>query len=334
MKKAYYCISLLLAAALTACSAGGHTHTSDGSWLSDAENHWQLCSCEEIFNEAAHTLDGTLCTVCGSDIQKNEDGTCVLSTFNENGDCIRMVCYNADGSTEYAYEYEYGSNAMTEKEYLGDLLVAQREHTADTDGNMFLQRETSYLEDGTSTVMEYDASGNELLQQGYSADGTLELDVRYEYTYDADGNMLLKETYENGELRQQMEFIHGSDSEGSWSRSGKTTEYHEDGTKTVFDSDPDSTWSTEITYDADGTVISELRYEYEYDENGESIGSKGYKNGRLFEQMQAVIDANGETQAVIYTEYAEDGSKTVREYDTSFDLVKETVYDAHGNVVS
>ena len=97
--------------------------------------------------------------------------------------------------------------------------------------------------------------------------------------------------------------------------SGKTTVYHEDGTKTVSDQDVGGTWSYEITYDAEGSVVEEIRYEYEQDEEGESIGSKGYRNGKLFAEVYQILDESGEAQGLAMVSYEEDGSKSICEYD-------------------
>ena len=131
-----------------------------------------------------------------------------------------------------------------------------------------------------------------------------------------------------------MEYVFGSDEYGSWSMSGKTTTYHEDGTKTVSDGDVEATWSSEITYAADGTVLEEIRYEYLRDENGNDLGSKGYRNGKLFKEATVIQDADGNTTSVLMTDYNEDGTKTVREYADAFELVKEIIYDADGSVIS
>ena len=81
-------------------------------------------------------------------------------------------------------------------------------------------------------------------------------------------------------------------------------------------------------------MIEEVRYEYEYNEEGDSMGSKGYLNGRLFKEAQSIRNADGEASGMLMISYDEDGTKTVAEYDEFFDLVKETVYDAGGNVIS
>lgn len=397
---------------LTAC--GGHSHSASSNWTCDLENHWHTCECGEQLDYAAHTIEDDICTVCGSEIAHFEDGSALLITYNEHGDCTQVASYTADGSldseelTEYTYdadgnmlsqkttlngvptfeseyalndsgetylikesfyyedgardvseydenqnllrscaydsdgnvlyasEYEYSleANWMGEKLYEGDLLISEQEYLLDEDGIQTTIRSVYYNEDGSSSVTEYDEHGNEILSGSYDAEGHAENLVRYENEYDAEGNQTLRRTYEGDRLTEEMEFWFGSDEDGSWSMSGKTTTYHEDGTKTVSDRDLDATWSSEITYDANGNVIEEIRYEYLYNNNGDSVGSKGYKNGKLFKEAQSIIDSDGETTGILMIDYAEDGTKTVSEYNEVFDLVKQTVYDASGAVIS
>ena len=413
-KKIFTIIPCALALTLlTAC--GSHAHSAEGGWVSDLENHWHECDeCGEIFDTAAHTLENDVCTVCGSEIVTFEDGTKMLTAYNEYGDCTRFVFYANDGSvesedryeheydadgnkvrettyingvltseyqyaqsaggelymtgdsyyyedgtqsvnvydeagnilrsvfyasdgsveSEYQYEYSVDGSWMGEKEYYGDTLTVEREYSVDADGWQKLLKDITYHEDGSWVGVEYDLYENEVIEIYSDAEGNVELDRRYEHTYDADGNKTLTKTYENGILTEETEYFVGSDEDGSWSMSGKTTIYHEDGSKTVSDRDLEGTWSSEIIYDANGNVMEEVRYEYEYNEEGDSTGSKGYKNGNLFEEVQTIVDSDGEVTGVLMISYDEDGTKTISEYDDTFTLVKETVYDAAGNVIS
>ena len=265
-----------------------------------------------------------------------EDGTSSVNEYDEDGNTLRSTSYDAEGNPDYSYEYEYSPEAgwMREKAYEGDRLTSEQEFLMDEEGNQITIRYVYYNEDGSFSVSEYDERGKETLEAYYDAEGKLESEAHYENEYDAEGNLILRRTYEGDRLTEEMEFLFGADENGSWSMSGKTTTYYEDGSKHVEDNDPEGAWATEITYDADGNVVEELRYEYEEDENGEFVGSKGYRDGRLFQEVQTIQGADGETTGTIWIDYHEDGGRTVTEYDETFELVKETIYDAAGNVVS
>lgn len=308
-----------------------YEYGADGNKIREKDYTNGVLACEY---EYAQNTAGE--TYIAKDTYYYEDGTKSSSEYDATGNILHSASYAADGSMESAYEYEYSDDGswMSEKEYYGNTLSAVREYSVDTDGWQKLLTEKIYNEDGSWIGTEYDLYDNVVIEIESDADGNVTMDRRYEYTYDADGNYSMSRIYENGVLTEEVEYFTGSDEEGSWSMSGKTTVYHEDGSKTISDRDLEATWSSETTYDANGNVVEELRYEYEYNEDGDSIGSKGYKNGKLIEEMRSIIGADGEATGILWTYYHEDGTRTVEEYDTSLDLVKETVYDASGNVIS
>ena len=313
-----------------------YAHAPMEGWDCDLENHWQQCDCGETLNESAHTVVDFVCTVCGAEIISFYDGTGQLAVYDDKGNCIRYGMYDEDGSRMYGSEYEYSEDGswMLEKQYEGDHLVAEQKILLEEDMQITLKY-VMYNEDGSYAVTEYDRYGNETLEGNYDTAGNAEYERSYINEYDTDGNRTLRLTYENGRLIEEMAFVFGQDEDGNiWSQSGKTTTYHEDGTKTVADGDQAATWSSEITYDADGNVVEDIRYEYLYDENGESVGSKGYRNGALFVEVHNIVDEEGEAIGFLWTDYNEDGTKIVREYNAEFAVVSETTYDADGNVVS
>ncbi len=63
-----------------------HTHTADGNWKYDSDNHWKICSCGEVTSKSSHT-GGTattdkkaVCSVCG-----NEYGEFAESSGSSDG---------------------------------------------------------------------------------------------------------------------------------------------------------------------------------------------------------------------------------------------------------
>lgn len=263
-----------------------------------------------------------------------EDGSYQLDTYNENFNTLRTVAFDATEKIENDHRFTYSEDGslMSEDAYQDGVLLYEQECRLSNEGCWDITYERSYGEDG-SLAYTYDDSGNPLSEIRYKPDGSVDVEYAYENVYDLAGNLILKRTFTNGALTQEMEYIFGSDADGSWSRSGKTIDYHADGGKTIYDEDPKGTWSTNITYNADGKVVQELRYEYLFNENGDSIGSKGYDNGRLFTEYMAILDDAGNSIGIRNIDYREDGSKIVREYDDSFDLVREITYDPSGTAV-
>lgn len=337
MKKHH--ISLLLAAMLLLFTTGcgstaqgqndAHQHVIIGSWRADSENHWHLCEDGEIIDQAAHTIEDYTCTECGAEVLTYEDGSAQVAFYNAQGNYTDLTYYYADGSCD-RMEFAYNDDAtwMEVKYYVNDFLTQEGTYSVDADGLQSPITEISYGEDGSYYGTEYDAFGELIIEIYTDAEGNTTQEMRYEHTYDADGNKEKTLCYTNGVLTEETEFLHFEDAEGSWSISGKNTIYNEDGSKVVSESDyENSTWSTQTTYDAEGNVTEELRYEYEKDENGEDSHSRGYKNGVLFQEAYPTYDENGEGNGFVFVEYDEDGGKTVTEYDKNFDVINETVYE-------
>lgn len=395
---------------------GSHTHTVTGNWEADMGEHWHVCdACGEAADKAAHTLKNGRCTVCGSDVIENDDGSGNLFVYNDhedltwlvtyaddgsvesesrteytydnNGDVltqksyedgvlvsaaeyactadgtsyISMECYyyedgssdvyeydgnrnlisastcDADGAVLYSHQYDYNGSAswIIETEFTGDVLTAERTCSIDEDGMQHLITEILYNDDGSTENREYDAYDELVIEIYKDADESVTLEYRYEHLYDNNGHKTLTRTYENSVLIEEQEYGFGSDEEGEWVESRKCTTYHADGSRTVRDTDwENGEWSSEITYDANGGVLKELRYEYIKNEEGDSVGTKSYRNGVLFEEMHNVTDENGAVTGLVVTQYSEDGGKSVTEYDAEFNVLKETAYDAAGDVTN
>ena len=307
-----------------------YTYDADGNVQSETYYDGETLSAQY---EYARSASGEI--YLAKDTNYYEDGSKSVGEYDEHGNTLYYANMDAEGNVWDAAEYTYNDAGdwAGVKEYVDGALAAEREYSIDAEGNMQLLKEISYNEDGSWIGAEYDLYENQVIEIHSNANGNVELDRRFEHTYDEDGNKTLTKTYDNGVLVEEVEFWVGSDEDGTWSMSGKTTTYHEDGSKTVSDGDLEATWSSETTYDAAGNVVEELRYEYTQDENGEATSTKGYKNGKLFVETQAITTEEGEP-GILWIDYEEDGSKTVTEFDENFELVKETVYDAAGNVIS
>lgn len=67
-----------------------HTHSTDGTWHSDAQKHWQECECGEKLNAAEHAVtewtaiptekgqpekEAGVCAVCGANVERIVDGS-------------------------------------------------------------------------------------------------------------------------------------------------------------------------------------------------------------------------------------------------------------------
>lgn len=97
---------------------------------------------------------------CVKETSFTEDGSAEIWLYNENGDVDSVTCLAPDGSITleetYAYEYAEDMSTLSCKAYRGDALVRQTEYLYDDDMNMLGSVETTWNEDGSITVAEYD----------------------------------------------------------------------------------------------------------------------------------------------------------------------------------
>lgn len=83
------------------------------------------------------------------------------------------------------------------------------------------------------------------------------------------------------------------------------------------------------SYDADGNVTSDQRYECEYDADGNKLTETYHENGVL--RGERTYEAGVLLQ---YIDYYEDGGKGIMEYDENGNLTHNVFYDADGAVTS
>ena len=104
-----------------------------------------------------------------------------------------------------------------------------------------------------------------------------------------------------------------------------------DDSASVFTYDEQDNVIRTAEYDADGKLVSETVNEYEYDTNGNILKCKETADGRLNSETDYTV-SGGESIPAKFTQYNEDGSKFVNEYDSYGNVIKLIDYDADGNV--
>ena len=308
MKRLFsFALAVAVAASLTAC-AEKHTHSPTEGWELNAKEHWQACECGEAMNTAAHTLDeNSRCDVCGAEIWDFGDSVDV-NTYNEYGDMLRMTSYDAEGNitTDLWYEYEYDAdgNKLLEKYYGDGVLMDETAYEAGVPVSY-----TAYYEDGTKTVTEYDENGNTPHSVYYDADGSVASETWSEYDFTADGV-----SYES-----------------------KNTMIDFDGTKYIGEYNEQGDMTAWLCYDAGGSLVTEERYEFEYDAEGRKQVKRSYVGGMLTEELIYTLvtyEDGWMNYPGTVIEYETDGSKTVTEYDENDEIISVTTYDAAGNEIA
>lgn len=154
-------------------------------WYDDADNETRVDTWEYEYGEEGEDLwqkqytDGVLVyeitgygEFTGSDysmrypetiIEYYEDGTRLEQKYGSNGEVETETAYSAGGDVvevlTYTYETFEDGNWKSIQIHNGDKLVTDKQY-AQMDGGSYLQTETVYNEDGTTTVTTYDEDGN------------------------------------------------------------------------------------------------------------------------------------------------------------------------------
>lgn len=292
-----------------------HIHTATGGWERNAKEHWQVCEDGEKLNTAAHTLDEeSICTVCRSMVDTSEDGEAYVNTYDEQNNLIRYTCYGADG------------NAVTE---------IFTEYATDAEGNYYEKKSTEY--DYANSVVyigEYNEYEDQTARTVTDLDGNVLQKDRFEREYNSDGEPMWEKTYTNDILVQEITgYKTYTDGDYSMRFPASVIEYNEDGSKLVTEYNDQGEVGKETSYKADGTVETALHYVYEYDAEGNRKRIQTYEGERLVKDAEYAISADGWSYMAKETEYHEDGTKTVREYNENDELISESKYDAEGNLI-
>ena len=110
-----------------------------------------------------------------------------------------------------------------------------------------------------------------------------------------------------------------------------------DGAADVYSYDQYGNLLRNASFDAEGNITAEYRYEYEYANDGNILLSRSYVDGVLQSEDSYAMGSDGEMIPVKCVMYMEDGSITTNEYDEhgnvilvqSFDAEEKLTYEAH-----
>lgn len=299
-------------AVLLAGCAVGHTHQSSGVWEADLDNHWTTCAeCGKTLDTGAHTLDGSeQCTVCGAQVIDWGDNKSVYR-FNEYGDFLSAVDYDANGEvvieTVYEYEYDADGNLLHSSMTVDGVLSEETVYTT-VNGECLPSEYTLYMEDGSKTVNYYDENGNAIQTALYTAEGNVDLQTESEYALSSDGQW-----YET--------VCTITEADGS----SYISEFAENGDQT-----------SRTRYDADGNFDFKESWERTYNADGNWETMKYYLNDVLTAETiyaTAATEDGSITYPQTVTDYGENGEKIVTVYDENDNVLSETHYDANGKVV-
>ena len=194
---------------------------------------------------------------------KADNGDTVTLTYDENGNCTRIVCdyikviYTANGkwqtkkntSVEYTYGDVVGQPVQTTTKREGEV-ESVAENTYDENGRLTMQSGTEY-DRVFSAMYQYDDSGRLVRCDKFSVSGSGQVE---EYIYDEDGKLIRQtstDNYGNSEVKYEYD-DNGNCIKKTSSMSGSEYEYDDNGNRTkakhhnVFD---DITKNMTYTYE-------------------------------------------------------------------------------------
>lgn len=299
--------SLLLLFSLALASACFAEPVVDGSlptfpWERSAKEHWRILPTGELSEQGPHKMTDAVCTVCGSEIWAFDDGSADISDYNEQGDLIRYTSFGADGNAlielSYAYEYDAEGRMLLTREFTGDVLTGEVIYTVSAAGESIPVSQVAYYDDDTWAINEYDEHGN----------------LNHAATFDPDGSMSFEEFSE-----------YAQDAEGSWYEIRKTSRFADGATfYSEYNEFGDPTLRRNT--DADGSVWEDSTYEYHY-AGGSMLWKKQYTSGALTLEVNYHPDGYAEKE----TEYFDDGTRMLTQYNDHSDPVSITSYAADGS---
>lgn len=265
-------------------------------WERDAVNHWQLDETGAIIVMEPHTLDEMLlCTGCGSEIWLFEDGYADVNNYDEYGNLLRYTSFDANGTVltdiVHAYEYNQDGIVLVDREFYNGVFISITQFTVNENGEQIPVITTTYNEDNTVSVNEYDDFGNVVRSYVQDEQGVITVETISEYLQDDDGWFY--------EAKNTTRFIEGAVFYREMNQYGDTIRV--------------------LNTEADGTVWADSVYEYEYIQGVKRV-KKQYSFGRL--AASQIFDEEG--SLVGEAEYLEDGSKILSVYDDQGNLTITT----------
>lgn len=197
------------------------------------------------------------------------------------------------------------------------------------ENGLLLQTVTVYGEGERkeTTVYDYDADGNLLLEMTTDQNGT---EVAYVKQSFKDGKLMSKTDLELGASRESTT-LYSYDREGrlqKTERDGITERYfyHEDGGYTVEWSGKSGNGT--YLYDALGNLLEirhgdgELNEEYLYDEQGHLLTARHYSGGEVISAYRYTYDTHGRLYSRMYYSYEELQQTLIYEYDEHGNQIK------------
>ena len=305
-----------------------------------------------VISRKTFSADGELLGETSYEREYDPDGNILLEKFYDNGILnyedtykvndageVYMVAntYFFDDGTKSSTRYDENGNPVEVQYYDENGKLSNSVHTeydVDDESNVYEAKYTEIFEDGSKLIAEYNVYGDIVTRDRFDAEGNPEYAEIYNYGYNEEGEKDWIKEYRNDRLIKEITgytTYEGKDHSVRYPE--YVIDYLEDGSKFVMHYGERSDLMTESSYAADGSILQEISYFYEYDENDNRIDEKKYDGDRLIIHKEYGVNEDGWSCVEKETEYLENGGKVIREFNEVEEVTSETEYDAEGNVV-
>lgn len=274
------------------------------------------------------------------EIEYTEEGLTKVYDYNEKGELILEKDYDENGNVVYYFvcEYEYDENdvMLSKKTYKNGSLSTEEYFKTTEDGWTYPESETVYYPElNVAYKSIYNEFGDQTGRIVYDAEDNIVQEDVFEIEYDENGNITLERHYTDGVLTYEaLDYVAETNDFVFTRYPSVINRYNKDGSKNVTVNGKYGLTKSSADYAADGSVISETVYEYEFFESGDIKTVKVIKDGNpIREEYYEVISDGWTTYLKKDVAYFEDGSRIVTEYDENWNIVSSTSFDADGNEI-
>lgn len=219
-------------------------YDTDGKLISETVNEYEYDADGNI-TKGKEYIDGRLNgeteytvsdgeSISAKYTQYNEDGTKFVNEYDDYGNVIVLIGYDAEGNENLQTNYKYAENS---------------------NGEWYKKSATENYSDGTKIKAEYDEYENNLSCVSYDADGNVVSTEVWKYTYADNKFVKTKKYYVDGVLNTETVYKIVTEEDGVVSYPETVINYNEDGSKTVCIYDENGETVSETKYNASGNVI-------------------------------------------------------------------------------
>lgn len=116
-------------------------------------------------------------TISGTEISYYDDGTKVVSNYDNRGELSKETYYKADGTVEkvmtYEYDYDADGYVIAYRAFEDGGIVTEETYEWLDDGATYILTSTEYNKDGSKTVFEYDENFELISETKYDKNGNV-----------------------------------------------------------------------------------------------------------------------------------------------------------------